>query len=174
MLHRNTARRGDYVDLLAVLDTISVPIVCGSGDVFITSNFALKSIRVQIFTASEQTAARSRELDRKYNRLRNQRTPEDFNVREIRTERRLERDPNYKPSFPNFPLDLTSVSVELADEEYALLASLRRRGAVPGEDDASVLRSAAIMGRLASVRATHDDVAFVLPDDSVSAGPVGA
>ena len=38
---RQTTKKGDYVDLLALMDVLAVPNVCGA-DVMKTSNFALK------------------------------------------------------------------------------------------------------------------------------------
>jgi len=52
---KNTGRKGDYVDLLAIIDTLATPNVCGSGDTGITSNFSFKPIRIQVYDASNET-----------------------------------------------------------------------------------------------------------------------
>jgi uncharacterized protein YcgI (DUF1989 family) len=50
---RQTTKGGDYVDLLALMDVLAVPNVCGA-DVMKTSNFALKPLKL---TVSAATAA---------------------------------------------------------------------------------------------------------------------
>ncbi|MGH2512127.1 MAG: DUF1989 domain-containing protein [Candidatus Limnocylindrales bacterium] len=45
----NTGQPGDQVDLVALRDVLAVPVVCGSGNVFPTSNFSYKPIRLQVF-----------------------------------------------------------------------------------------------------------------------------
>src|SRR5713101_4002118 len=44
---KNTAKQGDHVDLLALIDVLAVPNVCGS-DVMRTSNFALKPVQLTV------------------------------------------------------------------------------------------------------------------------------
>jgi hypothetical protein len=52
--HWNRARKNDYVDLLAVIDTLSVPIICGI-DTIPLNNYGPGSIRLQVFAASPST-----------------------------------------------------------------------------------------------------------------------
>ena len=53
----NTGRPDDYVDLLALMNVLAVPVTCGSGNLWVTSNFSYKPIQVQVFEATRQTAA---------------------------------------------------------------------------------------------------------------------
>jgi len=157
----NTGRQGDYVDLLAIFDTLSVPIVCGSGDVFTTSNFRLKSIRFQVFEPSEETLAIVERIERDFNSRRNQRKVSDFRVSRIKADRELRRNESYEPRFPNFPLDPRPVLVELDDEEYEQLEEIRALGLLPGRTDADVLRSAVMTACL--MEAAEKGFEFVIP-----------
>ena len=56
---RQTTKPGDHVDLLALMDVLAVPNVCGA-DVMKTSNFALKPLKLTVFAATEADLARSR------------------------------------------------------------------------------------------------------------------
>lgn len=53
----NTGRRDDYIDLLALTDVLAVPIVCGSGNVFVTSNYAYHPIGIEVFPTTEDPSA---------------------------------------------------------------------------------------------------------------------
>ena len=138
----NTARKGDHVDLLALMDVLAVPIVCGSGDVLLTSNFSFKPIGVEVFEPTAETEARVEALNAEYVSLKNQRRVEDFRVREIRTERELKPVSGYEPKFPSFPLTYTEIALELTDDDRERLEYLRN-ARYPGSDEEVVL--AAVM-----------------------------
>jgi len=133
---RNPGGPGDHVDLLATMDVLAVPIVCGSGDVTGISNFFLKPLRVEVFAASDDTLARVDEHLSRWGGLRNQRTLDDFRVTEIRTERELTPDPGYRPEYPSFPLAKEDVTLELGDDERGWLAEMVRRGLAGDEQEA--------------------------------------
>lgn len=140
--HWNTATKGDHVDLLALMDVLAVPIVCGSGDVLLVSNFALKSVGVEVFESTPQTNRRVETLLSEYSRLKNQRSLADYRVRDIRTQRELNPVPGYQPRFPNYPLEYTEISLELTTKDRQRLEFLRD-ARFPGTDDEVVL--AAVM-----------------------------
>jgi uncharacterized protein len=135
---RNSGRKGDYVDLLAMFDTLAVPIVCGSGDTQLTSNYAFRPIQVQIFKASADTDAICSSYESKYGSA--QRKLGDFQVADIRTERELKPNPNYKPQFVNFPITTKRIPVKLTEEQHAALNELKNNGW--GETDGEALRTA--------------------------------
>ena len=54
---RQDTKPGDHVDLLALVDMLAVPNVCGA-DVMRTSNFFLKPVKVQVLQATEADLAR--------------------------------------------------------------------------------------------------------------------
>ena len=67
---RQNTKPGDHVDLLALMDVLAVPNVCGA-DVMRTSNFSLKPVKLTVFTATEADLAAVPEAPV----LRSQRTP---------------------------------------------------------------------------------------------------
>jgi uncharacterized protein YcgI (DUF1989 family) len=130
---RQNSKPGDYVDLLALVDVLAVPNVCGS-DVMRTSNFSLKPLQITVFEASEAEM----ESVPKVPILRSQRTPANFRNPNVKAERELRRDPNYAPAFANVPIALESVEIPLTAEEASLLAEARLD--LYGDDDAAALR----------------------------------
>ncbi len=122
----NTGKKGDYVDLLALIDLLMVTAICGSGDVGPISNFSLKPIRIQVFEKSNETEDLVAVYEKRYFGLKNQRTPTDFRVRDIKATRELVRDSTYKPNFPNYPLVKRQIEVDLSSDEYVKLQSLRQ------------------------------------------------
>jgi uncharacterized protein YcgI (DUF1989 family) len=135
---RNTGRQGDYVDLLAMFDILAVPIVCGSGDTQITSNYSFKPIQVQVFKASTATNSICATHESKYASV--QRKLEDFKVRDIRTDRELRQNPNYQLEFINFPITNKKITVRLTEAQRAALSELKSQGW--GNSEAEALRAA--------------------------------
>jgi hypothetical protein len=117
---RQSSKPGDYVDLVALMDVLAVPNVCGA-DIMRTSNFSLKPIKVSVRPATEAELAAVPEVPS----LRSQRTPTDFRNPHIRVERALRRDPGYVPEFANVPLTVEELPVALSAEELALLESVK-------------------------------------------------
>ncbi|WP_278101852.1 urea carboxylase-associated family protein [Microbacterium proteolyticum] len=133
VVHQSTPADA-YVELLAVMDVLAVPNVCGN-DIFRTSNYALRPLDVTVFDAAESDLARVPSLLVH----RAQRTPADFAQPEIRSERTLARDPGYVPRFPRTPVTVHDVGVELTDGDLALLGVHARRD-LYGDDDEAALR----------------------------------
>ena len=131
---RQTSKRGDYVDLVALMDVLAVPNVCGA-DVMKTSNFALKSLKLTVFAATEPDMARVPHTPK----LASQRTPKDFRNAAIKSDRPLRRDPSYQPEFPNTPIEITELPVTLSADEVALFDAVKRVD-IYGDDDAAALR----------------------------------
>jgi len=130
---RQATKPGDHVDLLALVDVLAVPNVCGA-DVMRTSNFSLKPIRLTVFEATPA------EIDAvpKVPLLKSQRTPKDFRNPNVKATRELRRDPSYVAEFTNVPLVLQELSVKLTAEEAAALQRVRLP--VYGDDDGAALR----------------------------------
>jgi uncharacterized protein len=140
---KNTGRKGDYVDLLAIIDTLAVTLTCGSGDTGPISNFSLKPIRVQVYGASDETLRRVEGIERRYSGIPGQRTPADFKVNKIKSDRELRRNPNYKPEFINYPLKATPIRVEISEEDFAKAEAMVANGFA--KDVAECLRVAFMM-----------------------------
>ena len=130
---RQESKAGDYVDLLALVDVLAVPNVCGA-DVMRTSNFALKPIRLTVFEATEAEIAATPKTPI----LRSQRTPKDFRNPVIKASRALTRDPDYVAGFVNVPIRLEDIEVRLAAEEAEMLQQMRLP--VYGADAGAALR----------------------------------
>lgn len=137
-IRRNSGRKGEYVDLLATMDVLAVPILCGSGDVQPTASFFPKPIEIRVFEASPKTLEMVK-TDNEHMRLNNHRTVDQFPVKDILATRELTRDPGYKPKFVNYPLQFSSVEVDLSIEEHQQLQRLRF---ADYQDDAEILREA--------------------------------
>jgi uncharacterized protein len=137
-IKRMLARRGDYVELIAHFDVLAVPNVCGA-DIFSTSNFELKPLQVQVLeSAPEEREGWLLPEEREY---RNQRTPADFKLSEIKATRELERDESYAPEWPVYPIVKRPVEVSLSEDEYALVEGLRANGGF-GDEDGAIVRHA--------------------------------
>src|SRR5882672_6299417 len=115
---RQTSKPGDYVELLALIDVLAVPNVCGA-DLMRTSNFSIKPVRLSV----RQACAAERASVPEVRRLRSQRTPADFRVKQIKVDRELRRDPSYAAEFTNVPIRCLDLPVALDAKEHALLRS---------------------------------------------------
>lgn len=131
---RQQSKPGDHVDLLALMDLLAVPNICGA-DIMRTSNFSLKPVKLQIWHASERDMASVPPLTS----YTNQRTPADFKQPHIRTERALRRDPSYQASFTNVPLRISALDVALDEAEFAALQQAGLQ-VYYGDDDGAALR----------------------------------
>ena len=134
----NTGRRGDYVDLLACFDQLMVPIVCGSGDVYWTSNFSFKPLQIQVFEASEMTRELTEKILKRAGSFRNQRSVEHFRVKDIRSDRELKPVRGFKPHFVNYPIRVDPIEVGLTRAELAATERLIQQGY--GNDVSDVIR----------------------------------
>lgn len=132
----NPGRPGDSIDLLATMDVLAVPIVCGSGDVTGISNFFLKPLQIEVFSASDDTRARVEEHVSRWGGLRNQRSLDEYKVQTIRTERELAPEPSYEPDYPSFPLGMEELEIPLTDEEAGWLRQMVERGLAQSEPEA--------------------------------------
>ena len=130
---RQSSKPGDYIDLLALMDVLAVPNVCGA-DIMRTSNFSLKPIRITVRAATPDELAAVPPTPK----LRSQRTPKDFRNPHIRVERELRRDIKYVPQFTNVPLVVQDLAVPLSPRELALLDALKLD--IYGNDRAAALR----------------------------------
>ncbi|HEX7054530.1 MAG TPA: urea carboxylase-associated family protein [Burkholderiales bacterium] len=138
-VRRNTGRKGDTVVLLALMDVLAVPIVCGSGDVSNTSNYWTRPVGIAVREATDGTRAVTKKLLARHTGFVNQRTPDQFHVPPRDPDRAL-RPTGYKPQFVNFPLKIRELELELSEEEMKGLDRLVKIG--QGEDREDAFRSA--------------------------------
>jgi hypothetical protein len=135
----NTAGPDDYVELLALIDLLAVPNVCGA-DVMATSSFELKPLVVTIMEGVDADWALI-EGRRELERFSTQRTPADFANPTIKADRELRRDPGYEPRFTNYPITVTELDVPLDSDDEALVSELVAKGEL-GRDPGEVIRFA--------------------------------
>jgi uncharacterized protein len=131
---RQTSKKGDYIELLALMDVLAVPNVCGA-DIMRTSNFGLKPISLEIYEATETEQASVPKVPT----LKSQRTPSDFKNANIKSTRALTADKDYTPSFINTPLVEDTFDIPLSHDEYEAFTR-NARDETYGVDDASALR----------------------------------
>jgi len=135
--NRNTSIMGDFVDFIALMDILAVPVTCGGGDVSRGSNYWFKPIQIQIFETTAVLKALTQDYIGRYP-ANNRKEP----LKPIRTERELKPIPGYQPHFKSYPLEIHEFFVEFTDEDYSNLQKLKELGL--GEDDEDALRSAVI------------------------------
>lgn len=133
-LAKNVAKKDDYVELLALMDVLAVPNVCGA-DVMATNDFEFKPLKLLVYEATDEDWAKVPEI-RTYH---NQRTPKDFKIKEIKPDRELRHDPHYKPEFTNVPIKVSEIEVGMDGSEMDMLQDLKKTGEY-GETDGEVLR----------------------------------
>jgi uncharacterized protein YcgI (DUF1989 family) len=139
---RNKGRKGDTVTLLATMDVLAVPNVCGSGDVSNTSNYFFRPIQIRVMERSADTERLTAALRRRYTGFRNQRTVADFRISDIKTDRALKRNPDYKPSFVNHPLRIEEFRIPMSASDLHAVKRLVARGLADDPEDA--IRSGAM------------------------------
>ena len=140
--NRNSGQRGDSALLLALMDVLAVPIICGSGDVSHTGNYWFRPVKIEVFESSEKTAALARNIWAKHTGYRNQRTVDEFLVKKIKTDRPLEADPDYQPAFLDHPMPVHELSISLTARDMAAVDARVRAGLADDREDA--IRSAVI------------------------------
>ena len=100
---RNIGPKGDYVDLLALMDVLAVPVTCGSGDIGQVSNFSFKPIQVQIFEVTDASKRPWNITSTADTGFKNQRKRADMRVNRSARSASSGR-PEYKPEFRAFPI----------------------------------------------------------------------
>ncbi|MEM5585646.1 urea carboxylase-associated family protein [Roseibium sp. AS2] len=131
---RQNTGKGDHVDLLAMMDVLAIPNVCGA-DIMRTSNFALKPVRIRIFEATETDLAAVPDVPA----MKSQRTPAQFRNARIKATRELVADPDYMPEFANTPIVEEGIVLDLDEAEWALFEQHARRD-LYGDDDGAAFR----------------------------------
>lgn len=123
----NSSKQQHHIDLLACMDTLSVPVLCGSGDVQVTSNFFLKPVRIEIFQPTDETLDAVSRIEEAY-AARSRNSVDDFKVKQIRSQRELHPNPSYSPEYPAFPLEKVTLTVSLERLALAYIQGMVDRG----------------------------------------------
>ncbi|MGY4643848.1 DUF1989 domain-containing protein [Cellulomonas sp. URHB0016] len=128
---RQMSAAGSHVELLALVDVLAVPNICGN-DIMSTSNYSMGPVLVQVLTATEAEIAAVPEL-LQYD---SQRTPAQFRQPHIRTARALVRDPSFVAAFPRTPLRTIELEVVLDEADALSFARVRRDDLYKDDGDA--------------------------------------
>lgn len=131
---RQTSRKGDYVELLAMMDVLAVPNVCGA-DVMATSDFELKPLRVALYEGNPEDVAAAP----LWPSFANQRGPASFKNSKIKADRKLRREGDYTADFTNYPIVNEDVAVDLSEDAFQALQALKATG-LYGSTDGAALR----------------------------------
>lgn len=131
----NQAPKGDEVELLACMDTLCVPVICGSGDVTRVSNFWFKPVKVEVLGATAYTRWQVDVIEHRYAAPHARRAAEE-GAPPHRRPRKLERDPAFEPRFPRHPLRVDELTVRLDAEHVRELDALVAAGFAPDREDA--------------------------------------
>ena len=134
----NDAKKGDHVDLMALMNVIAIPVICGAGNFSVSSNFSYKPIRIEVFAASQETRELAMRQWKTHTSLKSQRLPGKFLNPVIPTDSELTRDPSFEPQFVNFPIEWKEIEVVFTDEEFRRI--WRYRGTL-GDTDEEVVRT---------------------------------
>jgi uncharacterized protein len=120
-IDRMVAAEGDYIDLLAQIDSLAVPICCGA-DVMATSNYELKALEVTVFNGND--VDHSKLVDQKYT---HQRSPAEFRQPNIKADRPLYKDETYKAEWPWLAKvrARSRYTIKLDEREAALLEEMK-------------------------------------------------
>lgn len=138
----NPAKSGDAVEIMALFDVLSVPAICGIGDLAGCNNYRVGvAIRVQVFEPSKDTMNLAAEIDRRWGSLKSQVRSDDVGA-PIRRERVLQADPEYKPEFRPAPKEIY-IEIELTSQDEELVDTLLDSG-VYGETRSEAIRAAAM------------------------------
>ena len=139
-VRRNTGRKGDTVVLMALMDVLAVPIVCGSGDVSNTSNFWFRPIDIKVRDASSDSQAAMGRLLKRHTGFLNQRRPGQYRVPPRDDHRECSCDPAYVPQFVNSPVETKDLSIRLSAADRANLQRLIKLK--QGDDEQDAFRAA--------------------------------
>jgi uncharacterized protein YcgI (DUF1989 family) len=134
----NCGKARDHIDILAMMDVLAVPAICGEGDLWITSNFSFKPIQIQVFQKSKTSAALAQSEWKAACNLKTQRKLKDFRNRTIRTDPELKPDTKYQPDFVNYPIVWKDIEVTFTSEELQRIWPYRGK---LGNTDEEVVRT---------------------------------
>lgn len=123
--------KGDYVELVATIDMLAVPVCCPA-EVHPINNYDPQPVHIAVHEATDETHQLREFVNRHWGGLKAQKTPADLRVKEILAERELRPDPTYKPDFRQFP-GRRPIEMELSDAEVAILNGFMRTGLYGGD-----------------------------------------
>ena len=122
----NYSQKGEFVDLLAIFDTLCVPVCCPS-ELNACNSFNPQPLKIEVMEATAETQELVGQVEKEWGQLKMQRGPKDFKIQEVRSQRELVADPDYQAEFLPMPEEHT-LSMEVSSEEQTVLQGLVREG----------------------------------------------
>lgn len=136
-------RKGDYVDMLALMDVLFVTCICGSNHLAPFGGYFQRPMRIQVFESSAETDGLVEEVFRRFPPMKTQQTPKDFRVKRGEdADYELKQVPGYEPKFNDFPIKIETLEIELTEENYEEVKKQVAAGI--REDDEDAVRTAVI------------------------------
>lgn len=132
VIRHNDSRPGDFVELLALIDVLAVPNVCGD-DLTPCSNFGLRPIRVTVEQGLPSDVASAAAAHDRATLLGLPRPGPTI------PDEPLHADPTYVPRFPHLPLRPAHREITIDDHLVRRIAAARDTARY-GADDAAALR----------------------------------
>ena len=153
-------KKGDYLDILALMDVLVATNVCGTNDFTPLGDYWQRPMRLQIFEASAETEDLVEKVFQRYPPLKTSRTPKDFHVtRGEDADFVLKQTPGYKPQFNDYPIEITEMEIELPEEDYEQVKKQIALGLRGSDEDA--VRTAVIEWYCANRRLHHPIVNYM-------------
>ncbi len=122
----NRAQKDDFVDLLSVFDTLSVPVCCPS-ELNACNNYDPHPVKIEIMEATADTLELVDLVEQEWGQLKMQRVPKDFKNKEILVQRALNRNSDYQPEFLPMPKKHT-ITIDISREEQTVIQGLVQEG----------------------------------------------
>lgn len=136
-------KKGDYFDMIALMDVLVASCICGITGETSLGNYWPRPIRIQVFESSPETVGLIEKISRQYPPLKNQKTTKDFLLtRGEDKDFEIKKLPGYKPQYTNFPLEISTIEVELNKEDYEQIQKQVEHGLRDDAEDA--LRTAVL------------------------------
>lgn len=131
VFEHNSARTDDFVDLIACMDTLSVPIICGSGDLSFASNGFLKPIDIGIFPPTSESSRLAEQATEFFAAPASQARAAKY---ADTTSNELVAKPDYVPQYPRAPIGVSTYEVELPSPHVAELERMAEELSTTVED----------------------------------------
>jgi uncharacterized protein YcgI (DUF1989 family) len=136
VFEHNSASAEDYVDLMACMDTLCVPIVCGSGDLTFASNGFLKPIDIGVFPKNPSSLELGTQVTEFFAAPATQARVAARAPMEIKATRELVANPNYERRYERAPIAVSEHVVDLPRRHYDALVATAASWSTTLEDAA--------------------------------------
>lgn len=124
----NGSQPGDEVLLLACMDTLAVPITCGSGDIGPVSNYFFKPIDITVHEATPESMATAETISSRFAAPKTRITPEQYKVKDILAVRELTVDGAYEPDYLRYPMVMEDLDIPVSPATEAALLAMEAAG----------------------------------------------